>query len=243
MKSNQENKKVLEGFYHYIGSHHVENTAKLMDDITKEAENTIYPTELDSWFNEYTDNLKRRERNRKFQRSLKKVIKRVAIFIFIVISGIVLMTISVDAFRIRLFNIITEVREKYTEINIKERDENQVEEHGITWASYFYPERIPDGYSLSNSQNFGEIKIIYFTNDLGDTIEFSQSPVNSSFQVDTENAKTEEIEINSVNGLLVEKDGILTLIWVTDSNTFYIMGKLNKDNIKSMAESIKSVNK
>ena len=223
MKSNQENERVLEGFYHYVGSHHIENIAKLMDDITKEAENTIYPTELDSWFNEYAEDQKRREKNREFQSSIKKVIKRAAIFIFIVISGIALMAISVDAFRIRLFNMITEVREKYTEINIKERDENQVEEHGITWISYFYPELIPDGYSLSNSQNFGEIKIIYFVNDMGDTIEFSQSPVNSSFQVDTENAKTEEIKINRVNGILVEKDGILTLIWVTDSNAFHIM--------------------
>ena len=82
---------------------------------------------------------------------------------------------------------------------------------------------IPDGYRLSNNQNFGEIKIIYFASDMGDTIEFSHSPVNSSFQVDTENARTEEIKINRVNGILVEKDGILTLIWVTDSNAFHIM--------------------
>lgn len=243
MKSNYEDEKVLEGFYYYVAKHHAENTAKIMDDITKKAKDTLYPTELDSWFNEYVDDLRRGEKNRKFGKILSKVIKRVAIYALILISGIVLMTMSVEAFRIKFFNMITEVTEKYTTISIKENNKSQAEEHIIPWKSYFYPEYIPNGYKALNSQKFGDVKIIYFTNDMGDSIEFSQSPVNPSFQVDTENAKTEEINVTNVKGLLVEKDGSLSLIWVTDSNTFYIMGKLGKDDIKSMAESIKLINK
>lgn len=243
MKSNHEDEKVLEGFYHYVGQHHAENTANIMDDITKKSKNTFYPAELDSWFNEYVTNLKRQESNKRFRKTFNRVIKRVAIYTLILISGIALMTISVEAFRIRFFNMITEVTDKYTTITIMETNKSKAEEYIISWESYFYSKHIPSGYRLSNSQKFGEIKVIYFTNDTGGSIEFSQSPVNSSFQVDTENAKTEEIKINSVNGFLVEKDGILTLIWATDSNTFYIMGNLSKDDIKSMAESITLINK
>ena len=198
-------------------------------------EKTI-PTELDEWFSEYIHKAKKIERRRLFWHRFNSISKRVAIFTVLFGISVLVTTMSVDAFRIKFFNIIVDVTEKYTSMSIIEKS-NAVEEV-IKWDSYFAPEFIPNGYKLSNNESFGDVKIIYYLNDKGDEIQFSQSPVNLDFQIDTENALVIDVEIKDNKGFLVEKNNISTLIWTTEDNTFYVIGKVNKESLIKIAESL-----
>jgi len=102
----------------------------------------------------------------------------------------------------------------------------------------FYPEYMPGDYTLTESQEFGTMRILHFSNKEGKVIEIAQSPIGTSFQVDTENAITSEVEINNVKGILVVKGNLRSLIWTIDQTALYIIGEINEAEIIKIAENI-----
>jgi len=232
MKENEN--KIMESFYHYIGENHINHVAEEFDRISADASET---STLDAWFDDYKKQLKKLNQKRKFRFRVQLLSKRVAIFIALALVGIFVTTMSVEAFRIKLFNIVTEVTDKYTKVSIVET-ENGLESQ-IDWDSYYAPVYIPEGYTYSNSEYFGEIKIIFYSDAADKEIQFSQTPVNPEYQIDTEDAVATDVIINAENGILVEKEGLLTLIWTTDEKTFHIIGEIERDEIIKMAESLK----
>lgn len=235
MKENEN--KVMESFCYYIGENHVKHIAEEFDRISKDASEIEYPSTLDTWFDDYNKQLKKLDQKRKFRTRVQLLSKRVTIFIAITMVGIFVTTMSVEAFRIKLFNIVTEVTEKYTKVSIVET-ENGLESQ-IDWDTYYAPEYISEGYTYSKSENFGDIKIIFYSDTTGKEIQFSQTPVNPEYQIDTEDAVATNVIINAENGILVEKEGLLTLIWTTGEKTFHIIGEMERDEIIKMAESLK----
>lgn len=239
MKENEN--KIMESFYHYISENHINHVAEEFDRISADALEVAYPSTLDVWFDDYNEQLKKQDQKRKFRSRVQLLSKRVAIFFAIALVGIFLTTMSVEAFRIKLFNIVTEVTEKYTKVSIIET-ENGLESQ-LDWDAYYAPEYIPEGHNYSNSENFGEIKIIFYSNVAGKEIQFSQTPVNPEYQIDTEDAIVTEIIVNAEKGFLVEKEGLLTLIWTNGERTFHIIGEIEKDEIIKMAKSLKYFSK
>ena len=239
MKENEN--KIMESFYHYIAENHVNHVAEEFDRISADASEVAYPSTLDTWFDSYNKQLEKQDQKRKFRSRVQLLSKRVAIFFAIALVGIFLTTMSVEAFRIKLFNIVTEVTEKYTKVSIVET-ENGLEPL-IDWDSYYAPEYIPEGYTYSNSEYFGEIKIIFYSDASGKEIQFSQTPVNPEYQIDTEDAVVTEVIVNAEKGILVEKEGLRTLIWTTGERTFHIIGEIEKDEIIKMAKSLKYFSK
>ena len=241
MKNEKSESKVMKSFYHYIGENHVNHVAEEFDRISTEASEIVCPSTLDTWFDKYHKQLKELDQKRKFRTWIQLLSKRVAIFITIALVGIFVTTMSVEAFRIKLFNIVTEVTEKYTKVSIV-ATENGLESQ-INWDSYYVPEYIPGGYTYSNSENFGEIKIVFYSDAKGKEIQFSQTPVNPEYQIDTEEAVVTEETVNGEKGILVEKEGLSTLIWTTGEKTFHIIGEIERDEIMKMAESLKYFSK
>jgi len=164
--------------------------------------------------------------------------RRAAIFLIVIISGFALTTLSVEAFRLRLFNFVTEITDQYTKIDIRENSEPQEENIELHLENAFYPEYMTGDYTLSESQEFGNMRIVHFSNNEGKVIEIAQSPIGTSFQVDTENAVTSEVEINNGKGILIVKGNVRTLIWTIDQTALYIIGEINEGEIIKIAENI-----
>ena len=239
MKENEN--KIMESFYHYIGENHINHVAEEFDRISADVSEITCPSTLDSWFENYNKQLKKLDQKRKIGAWYQLLSKRVAVFIAIALVGIFVTTMSVEAFRIKLFNIVTEVTDKYTKVSIVET-ENGIESQ-IDWDSYYAPGYIPEGYTFSKSEYFGEIKIIFYSDTSGKEIQFSQTPVNPEYQIDTEDAVVTEVIVNAEKGILVEKEGLLTLIWTTGEKTFHIIGEIKRDEIIKMAGSFKYFSK
>ncbi|WP_417204726.1 DUF4367 domain-containing protein [Acetoanaerobium sticklandii] len=239
MKENEN--KIMESFYHYISENHINHVVEEFDRISADALEVAYPSTLDVWFDDYNEQLKKQDQKRKFRSRVQLLSKRVAIFFAIALVGIFVTTMSVEAFRIKLFNIVTEVTEKYTKVSIVET-ENSLESQ-IDWESYYLPEYITERFTYSKSENFGDIKIVFYSDAKGKEIQFSQTPVNPEYQIDTEDAVVTDVTVNGEKGILIEKEGLLTLIWTTDEKTFHIIGEIEKDEIMKMAKSLKYFSK
>jgi hypothetical protein len=99
---------------------------------------------------------------------------------------------------------------------------------------------VPHGFKISKVESQEVTKIIQYTNDKGDFIIFSQSSnENTDMMVDTENAITQKIDINGYEGILVQKNGLNTIIWRKDNNLFSLMSKIDKNELIKAANSIK----
>lgn len=241
MKNNENKEKIFDEFYKYIGIHHAEKTAKKADEIIEKSKDVDFPKDLDLWFNEYIGDSIKEERKKSLNSKVSSIAKRVAIFLIILALGAFVTTISVEAYRVRLFNLITNITEKYTNINIERGTNEDTSDNNVVGKSHLYPEYIPIGYKQSDIQNYGELWLIHFENDNGDIIEFLQTKLDSNFQVDTEDATTIEVNISGSKGMLVSKEDVKTLFWFTDANNFYITGKLNQKEMVSMAESLEFI--
>ncbi|GAU75871.1 outer membrane lipoprotein-sorting protein [Fusibacter sp. 3D3] len=145
---------------------------------------------------------------------------------------------SVEAFRVKIFNMVTDVTEKYTAIRFKENDTSDALSRIEQWHSYYYPDYIPEGYALVEAKGSGALKIMYFSNGSNDRIEFSQASIDANLQVDTEDASIEDIEINGMAGIFVEKEDLSILLWATDTDAFYILGTLDKETFLNIAENL-----
>ncbi|MDY0236410.1 MAG: DUF4367 domain-containing protein [Gudongella sp.] len=238
MENKDQKEKIYEEFYKYIGSIHAENTAREADDIIEKSKDLDFPEELDHWFKGYLGEAIKKDKKNKFKSSFISIAKRAAIIFIVLAIGGFATTMSVEAYRIRFFNLVTEVTERYTSFSLEEESDKITSSNIILEKSFFYPTYIPIGYIESDAQSYGELRVVYFENDNGDKIEFLQSGLNSDFQLDTEDAITEDITINGYKGFLVSKEGLKTLLWFTDTNSFLLMGKLDQQEIVSMAESL-----
>lgn len=242
MKNNDENiehEQMMESFYRYVGYQHIENVAKEFDEISEMAKDIEYPKELDDWFYDYFEKSKIAEMKKKRTVMIKRMASRVAIVTIILGIGLTVMTVSVEAFRIKFLNLVTDITQKYTSIQIEEIKNQEEDFIPISWSNYYLPEYIADGYSLNRVEAFGENKIVFYQNSKGVEIQFSQSPNHNNYQVDTENAETTEIIINGFNGILVSKNGNRTLFWHNAEYAFYLMGSIDQEEIIEMAESTK----
>jgi len=237
-----EQEDMMDSLYRYVGYRHSENVARELDEISKLAKDMEYPKELDDWFSGYIENVKKSEKKAKRMAAAKRIANKAAMAAIVLGVGLVLATFSVDAFRIEVLNFLIETTQKYTSIqvgNVMDKEEKVP----ATWSSYYLPEYIIDGYSLSSVQEFSDIRLIYFQNTNGEVIKFSQSFDNDNYQIDTENTEATEVMINDTKGILVDKNGDITLLWHNSDNTFFLIGKADKKEIVKMAESIKLIKK
>ncbi|MDA3845467.1 MAG: DUF4367 domain-containing protein [Vallitaleaceae bacterium] len=240
---SNEQEHLMESFYRYVGYQHIDNIAKEFDEISELAKDIDYLKQLDRWFYDYLEKSKRTERRKKRKAHMKHIVSRAAIIIIVLGIGLTVMTFSVEAFRIKLLNLVTDVTQRYTSFQVEEIHDKEEIAIPSDWENYYLSVYVADDFTLIRFQEFGENRVIFYQNRQGDEIQFSQSPNNNNFQIDTENAVTTEIKINDGNGILVDKNGLLTLFWYNDDYAFYLMGNIDKEEFVKMAESTVLIDK
>jgi hypothetical protein len=238
---NKETDHILESYYRYIGYHHANHTAESFDNLKSEAADIEYPQALDKWFEKYMDDCRKQERRIKRSSIIKKISKQIAVFLLIFGGTFTLMALSIDAVRIKSLNFIINVTERYSSIHLEDMlDKSDTSKELDNWTSYYIPAYIPENYKLMNTQIFGDIRVMYYQNPQGDELQFTQSSTSNNLLVDTEDALTENIIINQASGIIIEKEGYVTLLWHdNNSSALYIIGKVDKAEVIKMAENIK----
>ena len=141
------------------------------------------------------------------------------------------VTMSVDAWRIRFFNMIKEAEQKYTSVEMVENmyilSNSDIPE---SWRGYYYPEALPEGYELDEATINGDVGIMIFSSGNLDKIIFYQGAISG---------KTIEVEVKGHEGLLVEKEDLNILMWQDNINMYYIHGNIDKLMLLKMADNVR----
>lgn len=178
--------------------------------------------------------------------SLKNT-NRLIVGICIMVVCIGTMSLSVDAVRVKVIQIIEEIRVEFTNLMFykdKNNSENEIiePENNMNDVSTLpIPQYIPDGFNeINRLESTLDTIIIYQSND-GVQIRYSVSPIdNNTITLDTEDATTEELYIGEYKAKYIEKNDIRQVFW-NDSDYIYLVdcNSLDKKELIKIVENVK----
>lgn len=180
---------------------------------------------------------------KEFEKKIKKIIKeekrgpflnkiysytkKVAVVFIAVLISLFTITMSVEALRVKLFDMIKEVYEKFTiyKFKIDENDNRKV--NFLEKKSINY---LPNGFEeIDRAEYDNDISVTY--SDGEDYITFNYLLIeNSNLYMDIENAKINKVQINNFYADYIEKENKSRLVW-QDENILYDLklDYINKD--------------
>ena len=238
--------KMLDILFEYVGECHVENTALSMAEADDEDEGEeISPSpQFEQRMKKIFRSYERAEWLKRVGRKTGKIIIRSAIILLILGSSLGIVTTVSDAAKVKIFNFFIDTKDKFTDIYFKEQEITpaEAEKRLKKWHDAYIPTYIPEGFKVVNAEDLGLIRILDYDDNNGESIKYHCSPIEGfSLQVDTENAKVENIVFNhGEECMVIEKNGFTTLVWHNNEMLFSLRANLlERDEVIKIAESIK----
>lgn len=189
---------------------------------------------------EFEDKMSRlfsRQRRSRRSSRIRKALVRVAAIILIFLAASTIAVISVDAWRVRVLNIINVIGEKSTTIIIDDGEVND-DRYLDEGQGKHLPSYIPDGYMTDSVEEFGGYYLVTYKNDAGSLIRLEKLSGGSSVGIDSECAHTEQIPVNGGFAQYYYKNEMGSLIFKYKETVFLLNAPLTKDELVKMAESM-----
>ncbi|MEL7655669.1 MAG: DUF4367 domain-containing protein [Bacillota bacterium] len=154
------------------------------------------------------------------------------------------LTVTVDAFRFRIFDFLKVDHGEYMELVPVESEYIREEDKELfpdDWEGSFYPTILPEGYALHETFEGGSMKYLTFVNGNDEFLNLTISPAGETKTgVDNENVKSSEVVINGVKGYAWEKDGTCLMIWINYEHQFKLFSEsLTLPEMLKISESVK----
>ncbi|WP_406241893.1 DUF4367 domain-containing protein [Tissierella carlieri] len=160
--------------------------------------------------------------------------KKVAIIFLIFISIVFATTMSVEAYRIKFFEVITEIWEEFTSVVFKNKD--NINEDKLIPINPIY---IPDNFKIIEHEINSYEQFIYWQNDNGIEIMFEQAKITAnSIITDTEGIDVEELLIGEQKIICFTNKNVNQFYWNDDNYTYTIISEYDKNELLKMVKSI-----
>ena len=185
-------------------------------------------------FQKKMNKLIRQERRSPFIKTFVNYSRKVAIIFLIFISIAFATTMSVEAYRVRFFEVVIEVWEEFTSIIFN--DKQNIDDGKLIPVN---PTYIPDNFKIIEHEINSYEQFIYWQNDNGIEIMFEQAKITAnSIITDTEGIDIEELLIGEQKIIYFTNKNINQIYW-NDSNYIYtIISEYDKNELLKMVESI-----
>ena len=185
-------------------------------------------------FQKKMNKLIRQERRSPFIKTFVNYSRKVAIIFLIFISIAFATTMSVEAYRVRFFEVVIEVWEEFTSIIFN--DKQNIDDGKLIPVN---PTYIPDNFKIIEHEINSYEQFIYWQNDEGIEIMFEQAKITAnSIITDTEGIDIEELLIGEQKIIYFTNKNINQIYW-NDSNYIYtIISEYDKNELLNMVESI-----
>ena len=135
--------------------------------------------------------------------------------------------------------MVIETSQRFSSVTMEENFQvDYVSELPEEWSNYYYPAILPEGYKFFSAVEINDSKYMIFSDKTGNEIRFFQGNISSDLQLDSENGKIIEVEINGKNGIVFDKDDVSIVSWHNNEKILYIQGNVDKSILIEMAESV-----
>jgi hypothetical protein len=149
------------------------------------------------------------------------------------------LTVFVEAFRYRVFDLLFSREAEYNVVIPYEEAEGEA--IARDWRAHYFPEYVPEGYRPTESyETGGNLLGIHFVDENQNFIDFQQSPLESSeFLIDNEGGESGQIDIDGETGFWNRHDDMLVLLWTRDETGLILSA--NNLSVAEIAKIAKSV--
>lgn len=204
---------------------------KMLDSLPKEEE---LSHKFSKDFEKKMDKLIKEQKRTPFMRSFVIYGKRVAAIFLIIVSVSFATTMSVEAYRVRFFEVITEVWEEFTSIVFKS-------EEGINDGNLLptNPQYIPEGFSIFYEDVDDYMNMIIYKNEANIEIFYEQSFIsNKEILLDTEGIEVETMKIENQNINYFTNKGVNQVYWNDNTYTYTLISSIDIEEIFKMTKSV-----
>lgn len=203
----------------------------LLDSLPKEED---LSHEFSKTFEKKMNKLIREQKRTPFMRSFITYGKRAAAIFFIIVGISFVTTMSVEAYRVKFFEIITEVWEEFTSVRYST-------ENGITDTILepITPEYIPEGFTIIEEEldDYGN-RIIYENID-NDEIFYEQRVMSNGVIIfDTEGITVQTMEIEGQEINYFTNKGVSQVYWNNYLYIFTLHSTIGEEEIIKIARSV-----
>jgi len=227
---------MMDAYYKLIGEAHVKNILEELESEKDKIDKVKISKSMDDWFEIFIHKKEKKKQRKKRLKQIKLYSSRAAVFILVLIGAFAAVTMSVEAFRIRILNYLMEKNESYTEFRVDEVVDGQSIPQ-LDIDQYYYPKYLPEGYNYDDSQVAGNVILLIYSN-IEDAIIFTQGKTGFAYHLDTEDAKMNEVPIGDISGYLIVKDDGIILFWNDDDTDFMVNGSIEPNELIKIAESL-----
>ncbi|WP_312908912.1 DUF4367 domain-containing protein [Tissierella praeacuta] len=223
------NKYIIDDNFLY---NHMESTENIILESLPEEDDLSH--NFSKRFERRMNKLIRQERRSPFIKIFVNYSRKVAIIFLIVISITFTTIMSVEAYRVKFFEVVIEVWEEFTSIIFKSKE--NIDDGKLIQVNPIY---IPNDFKITEEDTNHYEHFIYWENDYGIEIMFEQTKITSNAIIsDTEGIKVEKIFIEEQEVIYFTNKNVHQLYW-NDSNYIYtIVSAYDKKELIKMAESI-----
>ena len=173
---------------------------------------------------------KKSGRNKKIVRLINRAMASAAVLVIVFLISMV----TVDAFRMEVFNLLFRADPKYTTISVQPDD--PMSANGTKLPKY-----IPEGYAISNQMSDDSYSQITYTvkDNPEKIIMYDVYTKENAINIDTEDTQNaQKVMINGAEATVILKNDLTNIVWTAGSHIYYISGTVSTEEIIKMAESI-----
>jgi len=197
------------------------------------------PLELQQWYKEFKDELEKDVSRNRLKVMTRRYASRAAIILCAILLSAAAITLSVEAFRIKFFNLFIETGSDHNRIEFQEEGDSLALPK--EWENYYYPAWLPEDYNLLDTQSNDASKVIILMKDSNDLLIFTQNTNKLGLNMDNEDSDIEIVPINDNEGYMIEKDGIISISWSQNNTVLTLEGVEEINEMIKIAEKIKKV--
>lgn len=142
----------------------------------------------------------------------------------------------VEAWREAFFAFLQEKLPDHSIVSYVRTGETPLPETLVKYA----PSYIPEGYSLTDSDETSLSQMLVYENDKDESIFFMQTRLDvADFAIDTETEDFEIIDLEGQPARFLSNEGEYMLIWENNQYSFLLRVNMNKDELIKIAKSTK----
>ena len=230
------NEKLNDALLYSVGGKHADHISEETDQLLDDYGDIQVPESLDEWFSRLEKQNEKKDRARK---GMSKAGKMAAVIIAALSLCTAISAFSVDAVRVKLIDIFTEVRDSFGSVDFggEKLVDFDSSELPPDWCGY-YPTKLPRGYVLTDTQYSERGSYLAFEDGGAATLIFAEDPLNSDVLIDSQDAVVTQTDINGMEGVISDKGDSCIIVWHNDEFIFTLIGQISKTTLIEIAESV-----
>ena len=209
----------------------LEKMGKELEEEYKNMEDIPPDPEAGKKFYKAIDREYKKGRRRAFGKKAAKFGRYAVTVCAAVIVAVSISVVSVDALRVKFLDWLANIHSTHDSYN----DFSHMND-------VYFPEHIPNGYSLKTFNNEGVLISETFTDSSDNYIKLIICPEDFVLNSDNEENDIENVNVNNSTGIYMIKDKFVSLIWNVDGKKYTMSTNdvsISKEELVKIAQSIK----